>query len=911
MAPKTLAVRMNVAPIYQLSQSPGRRWTALFPALLAFALAACSGDEGTSREDGGINDDDAEVEFDASLPDDDGDGVSDYSDNCKEIPNPGQMDADEDGLGDACDNCPSLPNADQADEDDNGKGDECEGKVLPGEDLDGDGVANEEDLCPEMMDPDNADADGDGWGDVCDNCRLAANSDQANADDDMDGDACDTDAPSSDTDGDGIIDRQDKCPELASTNNADADRDLRGDACDNCPMLANYSQTDSDTDGAGDVCDDDMNLPDGDDDGDGLPNSMDKCPGVNDADNTDSDGDGWADPCDNCKLVANTNQDAMLKPSDLALCDGSNNAPDPEGDDDNDTVKNSEDNCPGTRPTDTYTPASQRVDTDGDSIGDGCDNCPMVANYSQNPAACAVPDTDTDGVPNGTDNCISRPNANQADADMDKVGDACDNCPMTANSNQKDGDGDGTGDKCDPSLGTGAVCAQGTTSANPIKPDLYFLLDRSRSMIDNNVSAGVTRFAALKAGLDMLAAQNSGALASNFNLAVGAFPGNNDSCQASALPRQLLTMGAHTTAEFTASYAALSAGGYTPTDVALERIRSQQLYNFAGDPHPNGPKAVVLVTDGEPNDCTQSGAEDDNRIDQTVTAAAALAAAGVPVYVLAFTGVDEPKIQRIANAGDPSADPPNDQWYNVNNPASIVAAFNAIATRTASCTLGLTATGTGTQDPSVLTVELVRSNGAMRTVIPAGTNGYTLSGNTLTLNGTACTNLQSAVVSDSTARVEVKIGCACVPTTEVCTDTSDNDCDGLVNEGCVPTNICGMGAPAADCEPPTPPPPEKCDGIDNDADGVVDEGCPGPCSMARDEVCDGADNDCDMQTDEGCPPMCTPQPEICDERDNDCDTLVDEGCDVVCHPLTEICDELDNDCDGEIDEICPTGPILG
>src|SRR5690606_2993218 len=129
--------------------------------------------------------------------------------------------------------------------------------------------------------------------------------------------------------------------------------------------------------GVGDVCDEDMNQPDGDDDGDGIPNSMDKCPGVDDADNTDSDGDGWGDPCDNCKFVANSNQDAILLPADLAQCDGAT-APDPDGDDDDDTVKNSEDLCPGTKPSDTYSPESQRVDSDGDSVGDGCDNCPMV-----------------------------------------------------------------------------------------------------------------------------------------------------------------------------------------------------------------------------------------------------------------------------------------------------------------------------------------------------------------------------------------------------------------------------------------------------------------------------------------------------------------------------------------------------
>jgi hypothetical protein len=119
-------------------------------------------------------------------------------------------------------------------------------------------------------------------------------------------------------------------------------------------------------------------------------------------------------------------------------------------------------------------------------------------------------------------------------------------------------------------------------------------------------------------------------------------------------------------------------------------------------------------------------------------------------------------------------------------------------------------------------------------------------------------------------------------------DGADNDCDGLVDEGCAGATCDYDGDgylrddPGAGCNPP--PGQEDCDDTDPSfypgAPDLCDDGLIQNCNLdtacADDHDGDGYNaNDGDCDDDD--PDMYPFAPEICDGKDNDCDGLTDEG----------------------------------
>ncbi len=170
---------------------------------------------------------------------------------------------------------------------------------------------------------------------------------------------------------------------------------------------------------------------------------------------------------------------------------------------------------------------------------------------------------------------------------------------------------------------------------------------------------------------------------------------------------------------------------------------------------------------------------------------------------------------------------------------------------------------------------------------------------------------------------------ACVgavpPSKEVCGNQEDENCDGVLDDGCErckagEKRICYTGAPdtrkkgaCADgvetcqsngfwgaCDREVLPQPERCDGVDNDCNGQIDDNC-FVCRKAETRPCypDGAKG-CEKSQEQGyrCKGACKAGVQRCGDNETW------GACEGAVLPKAEECKGKDDDCDGRLDNGC-------
>lgn len=357
----------------------------------------------------------------------------------------------------------------------------------------------------------------------------------------------------------------------------------------------------------------------------------------------------------------------------------------------------------------------------------------------------------------------------------------------------------------------------------------------------------------------------------------------------------------------------LRGSGTTPIagslDSALSFLNNTTATDGAVDCRPY---AVVLVTDG---DETCGGTPTDS--------AAALQAAGYPVYVIGFATSDidiTNSLNAIANSGG------TDSAIVVDDSAALSSAMASIITDTILVELcnGLDDDCDDLIDEDFTNLGDTCDNGALTQCFAEGEYvcradqlGTECDAPTIAPGTEICDGLDNncdGVVDDGFANP-----CVCVPTLEICNGV-DDDCDGFVDEDTAGDPLPGVGndcgfnigvcepgvlactAGVFVCEGVTDPGTEEtlaeCNGVDDDCDNVVDE----PVVACYDPNDDGIANDtgCNLTTG-----LCEG---LCQTGLQSCLASGDQGypgaaeCLNDIGPATEVCDGLDNDCDGQIDE---------
>jgi hypothetical protein len=273
-----------------------------------------------------------------------------------------------------------------------------------------------------------------------------------------------------------------------------------------------------------------------------------------------------------------------------------------------------------------------------------------------------------------------------------------------------------------------------------------------------------------------------------------------DACGTPQVPLGALTDSAHQQALIDL-FNATMPNGSTPMSAVMEGavLWARAQLNSA----PEEAVVIVLVTDGEPNDCND-GTLDGSAADVDYVAqiaADAFNTDGILTYAVGLQGSQEPSMNQIATAGGTT-----DGYFigSGNAEQDLLTALLDIAGKSAACTFPIPPPENpgDTLDPKLVRVEY---NGIMNHVeneAACGADGgwyYDDNANPTTI--TLCPDTCTTVQADAQAQIDVALGCECetnedCPGDMICVDhhcrppcQDDSDCpDGMIcfEAQCIP-----------------------------------------------------------------------------------------------------------------------------
>ena len=240
----------------------------------------------------------------------------------------------------------------------------------------------------------------------------------------------------------------------------------------------------------------------------------------------------------------------------------------------------------------------------------------------------------------------------------------------------------------------GVDCINGRLALLPARPVVMLLLDRSSSMRQNFLGAGVSKWSALRGALHQALPPWGGSM----ELGTLIFP--SISSGACTVPTAAdLEPSLDNVSAVLAKLDSTSPSGSTPTAVAIERAGATLWARRTA----GSAKAVVLATDGAPDcngglnprtcvcvggngACTAVRCLDDTR---SVERLGALAASGIPTWIVGLRGANDSLfvdvLNRMADAGGRPQVGASQRFYSASSQLELETAFTTIRQQVGRC----------------------------------------------------------------------------------------------------------------------------------------------------------------------------------------------------------------------------------